>query len=90
MSNANVAVAGVENRQAMIRVWMAISAIWIAFWLSMAALILMTGEMAEQLTTQFGLFALIVMTPPLALFVLGAFARWTFETLLRKPAKPLH
>ena len=84
MSETNVAVAEVETRQSMIRVWMAISAIWIAFWLSMAALIVATGEMADPLSNQFRLFALIVMTPPLALFAIGALVRWTFETLFRK------
>jgi hypothetical protein len=84
MSDANVATAEGETRQAMIRVWMAISAIWIAFWLALAALIVATGEMADPLTNQFRLFALIVMTPPLVLFAIGGLVRWTVETRFRK------
>jgi hypothetical protein len=88
MSDANVAVAAGETRQAMIRVWMAISAIWIAFWLAIAALVMMTGEIADPLASQFQLFALIVMLPPIVLLTIGAMARWTFEAVFRhKPAR---
>jgi hypothetical protein len=84
MSNTSVAVAALETRQAMIRVWMAISAIWIVFWICIAALIVVTGEMANPLTNQLRLFALIVMTPPLVLLAGGAVSRWAFEALFRK------
>ena len=43
MSEASVTVAGGETRQAMIRVWMAISAIWIVFWLCIAAPVVIAG-----------------------------------------------
>ena len=83
--NAGVAVAENDTRQAMVRVWMAISAIWVAFWLSMAALIAVTAEMTVPLTGELGLFALIVLTPPLTLLAVGTALRWAFEMLFRKP-----
>ena len=83
--NTGVAVAEGETRQAMMRVWMAISAIWVAFWVSMAALITVTAEMTVPLAGKLGLFALIVLTPPLALLAVGSALRWGFEMLIRKP-----
>jgi hypothetical protein len=83
--NTDVAVAEGETRQAMMRVWMAISAIWVAFWLSMAALIALAAEMTVPLAGKLGLFALIVLTPPLALLAVGTALRWGFEILFRKP-----
>ena len=85
MSNTRVAaIAAVEARQAMMRVWMAISAIWVAFWLCMAGLTFVTAEMAVALSNQISLFALIVIAPPLALLAVGAALRWGFEFLFRK------
>jgi hypothetical protein len=84
MSETTAAVAEGETRQAMIRVWMAISAIWVAFWLCIVALIAATGEMAGPPASQFRLFALIVMTPPVVLLAFGALFRWAFEALFRK------
>ena len=84
MSETSVALAEGETRHAMIRVWMAISAIWVAFWLCIAALVAVTSEMSGPLMSQLRLFALIVMMPPVVLFALGAAFRWVFETLLRK------
>jgi len=75
-------VAGGETRQAMIRVWMAISAIWIAFWVGIALVALGAG-VAHPFADQLSLFALIVMTPPLALLVLGTGVRLVFEFLFR-------
>jgi hypothetical protein len=83
--NAGVGVAENDTRQAMMRVWMAISAIWVAFWLSMAALILVTAEMTVPLAGKLGLFALIVLTPPLTLLAVGTALRWAFEILCCKP-----
>ena len=83
--NTGLAVAAGETRQAMMRVWMAISAIWVAFWLSMAVLIAVAAEMTVPLTGKLGLFALIVLTPPIALLAIGSALRWGFEMLFRKP-----
>jgi hypothetical protein len=84
MSNAGVAIAGLETRQAMIRVWMAISAIWVAFWISIAALIVVSGEMSDPAVAQLRLFALIVIAPPVVLLGVGAFARLGFEFFFRR------
>jgi hypothetical protein len=84
MSETSVALAEGETRHAMIRVWMAISAIWVAFWLSIAALVVVTGEMSAPLSSQLRLFALIVMMPPVVLLALGAAFRWVFEALFCK------
>jgi hypothetical protein len=83
--NAGVAVAENDTRQAMVRVWMAISAIWVAFWLSMAALIAVTAEMTVPFAGKLGLFALIVLTPPLTLLAVGTALRWAFEMLFSRP-----
>ena len=88
--NAGVAVAENDTRQAMMRVWMAISAIWVAFWLSMAMLIALTAEMAVPLSGMLGLFALIVLTPPLGLLAIGSALRWGFEMIFRKPKRVSH
>lgn len=82
MSETSMTVAGGDARQAMIRVWMAISAIWIAFWLGIALVALGAG-VASSFANRLSLFALIVMTPPLVLLILGAGARLAFEFILR-------
>ena len=84
MSNTDVDVAGLEARQAMLRVWMAISATWVAFWIAIATLILVTGEMTDPAATQLRLFALIVIAPPLVLLALGALFRLGFEVLFHR------
>jgi len=85
MSNAGVAVAGLETRQAMIRVWMAISGIWVAFWISIAAMIVITGgEMGDAMPAQLRLFAIIVLAPPVVLLAVGVLFRLGFEFFRRR------
>jgi hypothetical protein len=80
---AHIAVA--EARQSMLRVWMALSAVWIAFWLIVAGIVLTAFEPYNPLIIQLGIFALIVATPPFVLLAIGAVLRWLFETIvLRK------
>lgn len=81
MSNTSVAMAAGETRQAMMRVWMAISAIWVTFWLCLAALIVIAGGMTVSLDGQLGLFALIVLSPPVGLLAVGTVLRCGFEAL---------
>jgi len=76
--------AGTETRQSMIRVWMAISAVWVAFWLLTAGVAVAAVEMRVPIEDQLGLFSLIVITPPLALLALGAAGRLLFEVGARK------
>ena len=75
--------AGSEARQSMIRVWLALSAVWVAFWLLIAGIVLAAVEMQYPLAEELGSFASIVLVPPLALLGLGAIVRWTFELLSR-------
>ena len=86
MSDTSVAAAGVETRQCMIRVWMALSAVWVAFWLLIAGLVFATVEIRQPFADDLGSFSAIVLTPPLALLILGATLRWAFEQLTR-PAR---
>lgn len=76
-----VQTAVLEARQSMLRVWMAISAIWVTFWLIIAAIVLTTFEPHNPLVIQFGIFCFIVATPPFALLAIGAASRWIFETV---------
>ncbi len=84
MSDASIGAAGVETRQAMLRVWMAISAVWVAFWISIAGFVVLTGLISNPLFERLHLVVLIVVAPPLALLVLGATFRLIFETIARR------
>jgi hypothetical protein len=79
--NKHARAAVLEARQAMLRVWMAISAIWVTFWLIIAAIGFTTLQPHNPLVIQFGIFCLIVATPPFALLAIGAASRWIFETV---------
>ncbi len=68
----------IEARQSMIRVWLTISAVWVAFWLITAAIVLTT---ADRLAVNLFVFLLIVATPPLLLLAVGAVSRWAFEVV---------
>jgi hypothetical protein len=84
MSDTTIEAAGGETRQAMLRVWMAISAVWVAFWLSIVGIIALTGWMQNPLFARLGLVALIVVTPPLVLLAIGTVSRLIFETISRR------
>lgn len=70
-----------DARKSMIRVWMAVTAVWIAFWVGIAALIATTVDLYYPLSQQTGMIALILFGPPLALLAVGVTIRWIFETL---------
>lgn len=80
MSDATIETAGVETRQAMLRVWMAISAVWIAFWISIAGITVATGWMSHPFFSPLSLMALIIVAPPLVLLAIGTISRLIFET----------
>ena len=88
MAGTTAAVAEGETRQSMIRVWMAISAVWVAFWLSIALIVFANVEFRYPLTDELAPFSLIVLTPPIALLVLGAVGRWAFELFARLAGQP--
>ena len=82
MSDATVSASGGDARQSMIRVWMAISAIWIAFWLSIAAMVLATFEFGNPLGSQLRPYFLILALPPAVLFLAMLLCRWVYLGLL--------
>ena len=84
MTESAVTTAGAETRQSMIRVWLAISAVWVAFWLLIAGGIVAAMQTGSPFDANLNVFALIVLTPPLALLALGAGARLLFEFLARR------
>jgi hypothetical protein len=62
MSDTSVGIAGIDARQSMIRVWMALSAVWVGFWLLIAAIVLATVEGRYPLWEELGPFLVIVLT----------------------------
>jgi hypothetical protein len=84
MSDVTIETAGGETRIAMLRVWMAISAVWVAFWISLVVIIALAGWLTNPLLEQLHLIALIVAAPPLALLALGTISRCIFEAVSLK------
>jgi hypothetical protein len=80
MTNANIIVAGGEVRKSLLRVWMAISATWVAFWLLIAATVFVTATIRDPFVEQLPTFALIVLLPPLALLGVGTVTRLLVES----------
>ncbi len=81
MSDVTVSVGGGDARQSMIRVWMAISAIWIAFWILIAAMVLATFGLSYSPGSQLQPYVLILALPPAALLVTMMFCRWAYVGL---------
>ena len=90
MFETSVGVGEIDARQSMIRVWMALSAVWVAFWLLIAAIVFATVGARYAVFEELGPFAMIVLTPPLALLGLGATGRWLFEALARARSANRH
>jgi len=64
---------------------MAISGIRVAFWISIAAMIVITGgEMGDAMPAQLRLFAIIVLAPPVVLLAVGVLFRLGFEFFRRR------
>ena len=80
---SDTSVAAVDARQSMLRVWMALSAVWVAFWLLIAGIVFTAVGMQEPFSDELGRYAAIVVTPPAALFAVGVPLRWLFEALTR-------
>ena len=83
MSHENVAVGGIETRKSLIRVWMAVSAVWVAFWLLTAATVVAAAAGRNPLAGELEIFLAIVLTPPLALLAIGTFVRCLVEAFSR-------
>jgi hypothetical protein len=80
MPNTNVA-SGVETRKSLIRIWLAISAVWVSFWLLTATTVFAAAATLNPFIEEFGLFSAIVLTPPIALLAIGALGRFLVEAL---------
>jgi hypothetical protein len=81
MSETTLDATGGETRVAMLRVWMAISAVWVAFWLSLAAITVLTEAVSNPLVARYDLLTLIVIAPPVTLLAIGTVSRLLFETV---------
>jgi hypothetical protein len=79
MSHENVAAAGIETRQSLIRVWLAVSAVWVAFWLLTATTVFAAAATRNPFVEQLGTFSAIVLIPPIALLAIGVLARFLVE-----------
>ncbi|HEX9903550.1 MAG TPA: hypothetical protein VGA77_01165 [Propylenella sp.] len=81
---ANVTMAGTETtRQSMMRVWLAISAVWVVFWLLIAMIVLAAVGGRNPFVEDAGLFALIIVLPPAGLLAVGAILRLLIDNLTR-------
>ncbi len=74
-----------ETSQSMLRVWMAISAVWIAFWLLIVAIVLATVNSGGPIAWQLPPFAGILLLPPLGLLTVGMLGRWVYLGLRAAP-----
>ena len=83
MPKASVKAAWIETRQSLVRVWMAISAVWVTFWLLIATTALAAAEVHRSFAADLPTFAFIVLAPPLGLLLLGIIGRSLFEACLR-------
>jgi hypothetical protein len=83
MSNEQV-MAERETRKSLIRVWLAISAVWVAFWLLIATTVLAAAATRNPFVAQLPIFSIIVLAPPLALLGIGAAARFFLEVCSRR------
>lgn len=85
MSNANMIVGGGETRKSLLRVWLAISATWVAFWLLIAATVFVAATtIRDPFLEQLPTFSVIVLLPPLALLAIGALGRLAVESFGRR------
>lgn len=83
MSNTAGMLDGMETRKNMLRVWLAISAVWIAFWLVIAIIVLATVRSGYLSVDELQTFATIVVLPPIILLCLGLFGFTAFSLLVR-------
>ena len=81
MSDASVGADVSDARQCMIRFWMAISAVWLTFWLLIGGIVLLNVEIPYAFTPELGSFALIVVAPPAALLAMGLIGSWAWQSL---------
>ena len=81
MSDASVRADLSDARQCLIRFWMAISAVWLTFWLLIGGVVLLTVEIPSAYSAELGSFALIVLAPPLALLAIGTIGTFASQRM---------
>ena len=80
MSEASVRAEVSDARQCMFRFWMAISAVWLTFWLLIGGIALLIVEIPYALSPELGSFVLIVIAPPAALLLIGIIGSWASQS----------
>ena len=80
MSEAGVRAEISDARQCMFRFWMAISAVWLTFWLLIGGIALLIVEIPYALSPELGSFVLIVIAPPAALLLIGIIGSWASQS----------
>jgi hypothetical protein len=89
MSDMTVSDAGGETRLAMFRVWMAISGVWVVFWLLIAGIVLAADAPIGPLADRLDLIAIITLLPPLVFLALGMLVRCLFEAIAARGPRRL-
>jgi hypothetical protein len=80
MSEAGVRAEVSDARQCMFRFWMAISAVWLTFWLLIGGIVLLIVEIPYVFSPELGSFALVVAAPPAALLLIGIAGSWASQS----------
>jgi hypothetical protein len=81
MSESEVGFNASETRRSLLRVWLAISAVWVTFWLLIAGVAVAAVHMRSPLMGQLDAFSLIVTIPPLALLAAGVIGLLLFNAV---------
>jgi hypothetical protein len=76
-------VDGLDTRRNMLRVWLAISAVWVAFWMVIAAIALASVQSGYLFAEELQAFATIVILPPLTLLCFGLLAFTALSLFVR-------
>lgn len=82
--NKPARAAVLEARQSMLRVWMAISAIWVTFWIVMAALVVEALDPHNILIIDLSVCAVIAAVPPILLLAFGATVHLILEAIAQR------
>jgi hypothetical protein len=83
MAETGVNLTAREARQSLFRVWLAISAVWVSFWLLIAGVAVAAVQMRNPLLGQLNAFSLIVALPPIVLLAAGVLCRFLCQALPR-------
>lgn len=87
MADTKVNFTACDARQSLFRVWLAISAVWVSFWLLIAGVAVAAVQMRNPLLGQINAFTLIVALPPIVLLAAGLLCRFLCQALPRSAEK---